>query len=104
MNQILIVFVAATATALATGLGALPFAFRSFRGERLLGVSNALAAGVMLGASASLIIEGADAVSYGSASASWLVPRSSTACSGSSITSAVRTSVNCEVGMRAEPS
>ncbi len=60
MDQTLIVFLAATATALATGLGALPFAFRGFRGERLLGVSNALAAGVMLGASASLIIEGAD--------------------------------------------
>jgi zinc transporter ZupT len=54
----LIVFLAATATALATGLGALPFAFPGFRGEGLLGVSNALAAGVMLGASASLIIEG----------------------------------------------
>jgi len=57
--QSLIVFAAATATAVATGLGALPFAFPRFRGERLLGVSNALAAGVMLGASASLIIEGA---------------------------------------------
>lgn len=56
----MIVFLAATATALATGLGALPFAFRGFKGERLLGVSNALAAGVMLGASASLIIEGTD--------------------------------------------
>ncbi len=60
MNQTLTVFLAATATAAATGLGALPFAFRRFRGERLLGVSNALAAGVMLGASASLLIEGAD--------------------------------------------
>lgn len=59
MNQTLIVFLAATATALATGLGALPFAFPRFRGERLLGGPNALAAGVMLGASASLIIEGA---------------------------------------------
>lgn len=59
MSQTVIVFLAATATALATGLGALPFASRRFRGERLLGSSNALAAGVMLGASASLIIEGA---------------------------------------------
>ena len=58
MTQTLIVFLAATATALATGLGALPFAFARFQGERLLGVSNALAAGVMLGASASLIVEG----------------------------------------------
>lgn len=58
MTQTLIVFAAAAATALATGLGAIPFAFSRFAGERLLGVSNALAAGVMLGASASLIIEG----------------------------------------------
>jgi zinc transporter ZupT len=58
VTQTLIVFLAATATALATGLGALPFAFSRFKGNRLLGVSNALAAGVMLGASASLIIEG----------------------------------------------
>ncbi len=58
MTQTMIVFLAATATALATGLGALPFAFARFQGERLLGVSNALAAGVMLGASASLIVEG----------------------------------------------
>lgn len=60
MDQTLIVFLAATATALATGIGALPFAFNRFQGDRILGVSNALAAGVMLGASASLIIEGAD--------------------------------------------
>ncbi len=59
VTQSLVVFVAAGATALATGLGALPFAFSRFRGDRLLGVSNALAAGVMLGASASLLIEGA---------------------------------------------
>ena len=59
VTQSLIVFVAAGATALATGLGALPFAFPGFHGERFLGVSNALASGVMLGASASLIIEGA---------------------------------------------
>jgi zinc transporter, ZIP family len=59
VTQSLIVFAAAGATALATGLGALPFAFSRFHGDRLLGVSNALAAGVMLGASASLIIEGA---------------------------------------------
>jgi len=60
VNQALVVFLAATATALATGIGALPFAFRRFRGDRLLGISNALAAGVMLGASASLLVEGAD--------------------------------------------
>lgn len=60
MTQSLIVFAAALVTALATGLGAIPFAFSRFAGERFLGVSNALAAGVMLGASASLVIEGAD--------------------------------------------
>ncbi len=57
--QTLIVFAAATATALATGLGALPFVVTRFRGGGILGVSNALAAGVMLGASVSLILEGA---------------------------------------------
>ena len=59
MMQALIVFAAATATALATGLGALPLGLKRLRGESSLGISNALAAGVMLGASASLIIEGA---------------------------------------------
>jgi len=57
--QALLVFTAATATALATGVGAVPFLFRRFRGDGLLGISNALASGVMLGASASLLIEGA---------------------------------------------
>jgi zinc transporter ZupT len=60
MTQTLIVLAAAAATALATGLGALPLALRRFRSEDLLGVSNALAAGVMLGASASLIIQGGE--------------------------------------------
>ena len=63
--QTLIVFAAASATALATGLGALPFALRRFQGDGLLGISNALAAGVMLGASASLIIEGAGRSAWG---------------------------------------
>jgi zinc transporter ZupT len=57
--QTLLVFAAATATALATGLGALPFLYRGFREDALLGISYALAAGVMLGASASLLLEGA---------------------------------------------
>lgn len=60
MPQALVVFAAALVTDLATGLGALPFAFRRFHGERALGVSNAIAAGVMTGASASLLIQGAD--------------------------------------------
>jgi zinc transporter ZupT len=59
IGQALIVFAAAAITALATGLGALPLASRRFRNESSLGIANALAAGVMLGASASLIIEGA---------------------------------------------
>lgn len=52
------VFWAALITALATGLGALPFfLMRSFPG-RWLGIFNAVAAGLMLGASHSLINEG----------------------------------------------
>jgi zinc transporter ZupT len=60
VEQAPIVFAAAAVTALATGLGALPFAFGRFRGRQLLGISNAVASGVMLGASASLLYEGAD--------------------------------------------
>jgi ZIP family zinc transporter len=56
--QVAVVFAAAAVTALATGLGALPFVFPRFRGDGLLGIANALAAGVMLGASVSLVIEG----------------------------------------------
>lgn len=49
----------ALATALATGLGAAPFALvRDGALDRWLGVANAVAAGVMLGASASLLLEG----------------------------------------------
>jgi ZIP family zinc transporter len=48
----------ALATALATGLGALPFALFRHGLDRWLGAANALAAGVMLGASASLLLEG----------------------------------------------
>jgi ZIP family zinc transporter len=54
-----VVFVAALATALATGLGALPFAFKRHGLRRWLGPANAVASGVMLAASASLLIEGA---------------------------------------------
>jgi zinc transporter ZupT len=59
LGPILLVFGAALLTALATGLGALPLLFAHEHGARWLGVANALAAGVMLGASASLLIEGA---------------------------------------------
>ena len=59
MRRQSLVFVAALATALATGLGALPFAFRRHGVGRWLGPANGIASGIMLGASAGLIIEGA---------------------------------------------
>lgn len=49
---------AALITALATGLGALPFLFFPDINRRWLGIANALAAGLMLGASHGLIGEG----------------------------------------------
>lgn len=54
------VFIAALLTALATGLGALPFAIVSASKikKKWLGYSNALAAGLMLAASFSLVLEG----------------------------------------------
>jgi zinc transporter ZupT len=52
------VFLAATVTALATGLGALPFVFVPNMGRSWLGLANSLAAGFMLGASAALFWEG----------------------------------------------
>ena len=54
------VFVAALVTALATGLGALPLLFVRSAGRFVLGVSNAIAAGVMLAASVSLSLQGVD--------------------------------------------
>jgi ZIP family zinc transporter len=57
--QLIIVFLAALVTAVATGLGALPFLFISRMSRWWLGVSNAAAAGLMLAASFSLIVEGA---------------------------------------------
>ena len=52
------VFVAALGTALATGLGALPFALLGRPSPRWLGIANALAAGSMAGASIGLVSEG----------------------------------------------
>src|SRR5262245_63903963 len=60
--DVVAVFVVALATALATGLGALPFVFARRPGRAWLGTANSLAAGLMLGASAGLIYEG---TSYG---------------------------------------
>ncbi|MYL24695.1 ZIP family metal transporter [Halomonas alkaliantarctica] len=53
-----VVFVAAMITALATGLGALPFLFVKQFSPRWLSLFNALAAGLMLAASHSLVSEG----------------------------------------------
>ena len=55
----LTVFVVALATAFATGLGAAPFFFARHPGRSWLGTANSLAAGLMLGASAGLVYEGA---------------------------------------------
>jgi zinc transporter, ZIP family len=57
-GTVLYVFAAALATALATGLGALPFALGRAQVRRWLGPANGVASGVMLGASAGLIYEG----------------------------------------------
>ncbi|MGD2050257.1 MAG: ZIP family metal transporter, partial [Chloroflexota bacterium] len=52
------VFVAASITAVATGFGAFPFLFIDEIDYRWLGFGNAIAAGLMLGASIGLISEG----------------------------------------------
>lgn len=52
------VLIASSITAIATGLGALPFLFVKDIDKRWLGYGNALAAGLMLGASIGLIWEG----------------------------------------------
>jgi zinc transporter ZupT len=59
-QDVVVVFVAALVTALATGLGALPFLVKRLQVRSLLGTANAVAAGVMLGATAGLVVEGAD--------------------------------------------
>jgi zinc transporter, ZIP family len=56
----LAVFLAALATALATGLGALPLLSKRLGRTGALGIANAAASGVMLGASLSLVLEGVD--------------------------------------------
>lgn len=56
--SVVAVFVAALATALATGLGALPFVFVRRPLRAWLGRANALAAGFMIGASIGLVYEG----------------------------------------------
>jgi ZIP family zinc transporter len=61
--DVLLVFLAALGTALATGLGALPFLLVRRPERRWLGFANAVASGFMIGASAGLAYEGAG---YGS--------------------------------------
>ncbi len=56
--SVLLVFVAALITALATGLGALPLAVAARVEARWLAMGNAVAAGLMLAACYSLIVEG----------------------------------------------
>ncbi|HRE27140.1 MAG TPA: ZIP family metal transporter [Anaerolineales bacterium] len=58
MDQTLSIFLLALGTALATGLGALPFLWMRNPSPRWIGVANALAAGLMIGASVSLVLEG----------------------------------------------
>jgi zinc transporter ZupT len=64
VNEVVLVFLYALATALATGLGAIPFLFVSAVSDRFVAYSNAVAAGLMLGASFGLVSEG---IQYGRA-------------------------------------
>jgi zinc transporter ZupT len=57
-NPVVVVFVAALITALATGVGALPFAFIRTISGSTVALANAIAAGLMLGASFGLVSEG----------------------------------------------
>jgi zinc transporter ZupT len=58
MSPVLLVFLYGLITALATGLGALPFAFVRAVSPRITAYSNAVASGLMLGASFGLVAEG----------------------------------------------
>jgi zinc transporter, ZIP family len=58
MNDLLLVFTYALITAIATGLGVLPFLFVRTVSDRFVAYSNAIAAGLMLGASFGLVSEG----------------------------------------------
>jgi len=58
MTPAMVVFLAGLATALATGLGAVPFVWIRETSPRILALTNAIAAGLMLGASFGLIAEG----------------------------------------------
>jgi zinc transporter, ZIP family len=58
VSDVLLVFLYGTLTALATGLGALPFLFVKRLSNTVVATANALAAGLMLGASFGLVAEG----------------------------------------------
>lgn len=58
MEPVLAVFLFALFTALATGLGALPFAFVRSVAPQAIAYANAVASGLMLGASFGLVAEG----------------------------------------------
>lgn len=62
MSEVLVVFLYALSTAVATGLGAIPFLFVRELSERFAAYSAAVAGGLMLGASFGLVAEG---VGYG---------------------------------------
>lgn len=64
MSDVTVVFLYALATAIATGLGALPFLFVRQLSDRFVAYAGAIAAGLMLGASFGLVAEGS---AYGSA-------------------------------------
>jgi zinc transporter ZupT len=59
-NQALTVFIFVLIVASASGLGAIPFFFIQEMPRKWLGVSNAIAAGLMFGASFDLVYEGLD--------------------------------------------
>jgi zinc transporter ZupT len=58
LSPLALVFLAGLVTALATGLGALPFLFVRTVSPKVVAWSNAIAAGLMLGASFTLVVEG----------------------------------------------
>jgi zinc transporter ZupT len=58
MNDVLVVFLYALLTAIATGLGAIPFMFVREVSQRFAAYSAAIAGGLMLGASFGLVDEG----------------------------------------------
>lgn len=58
MDPVLLVFIFGSITALATGVGAVPFLFIRTLSPKVVAWANAIAAGLMLGASFGLILQG----------------------------------------------